>query len=74
MLLVVGHQHKQVRQRHCGDGDITVRKRVTLLAPLTEQIAGELGNLPGYRVEFEAAEKLLRSWLARPGACPCKSQ
>jgi len=49
-----------VRQRHYATVTSVQRKRVTLLPPLAEQIAGELGNLPGHGVEFEAAKKPLR--------------
>src|ERR1039457_2187519 len=35
------------------------KKGCTLLRPFAEQLASELGNLPGHGVEFEAAQKLL---------------
>jgi hypothetical protein len=42
------------------DGYIGKESVCPFLPPLAVRIAGELGNLPGYRVEFEAAQKLLR--------------
>ena len=56
MLLIVGYEYQIVCQCHGGDGDIRVRKRVTLLPPLAEQIAGEL-RVPSHWVEFEAVQK-----------------
>jgi hypothetical protein len=47
MFLVVGYQ--AVCQRHGGDGDIGIGKRLALVAPLAEQIAGELRNFLSHR-------------------------
>ncbi len=60
MFLVVGYKYQAVCQHHGGDGDIGVGKRLTLLAPLAEQVASELRNFPSHRVELEAAQELLR--------------
>src|ERR1035437_7279940 len=60
MLLVVGDQHQLMGKSHGGDGYVGQTEGQAFLPPLAEQIAGEPGNLPRDRVEFETSQELLR--------------